>query len=282
MDTLSVSTVPVDADRFEVRYKYAQLGAREPGVAGRVLVSLAQRPDWTQDRAILAELAALHHLLCVREVQGANRLGNRLCVEVSAGAIKKAVAKNSLKREDAGTTAKVHVARFCQFLATKYFQAQVEVVPPLKWKEQAAKRVVDEEITVDDVPDAGVDSVLGRLVVRRHALNRFIERCLAAAEIAQGKTLMEIPDERWTRAWRALETIVPQASRAAMPPHEAARVRSKYGTGATILHHVGSQCVFVVNQGPKRNELVTVIKGDEYCKLIELPKVAGQKLVYAK
>lgn len=282
MDTLSVSTVAAGAD-FKVRYKFVPAGASMALIAGTVTVALAARPGWMEDRSILAELAALHHLITIKEVQGMNRLGNGLLVEVSAGAIKKAVAKGSLKKEDAGTTAKAHVAHFSTFLATKYFEATIEVVPAGKWMECEAKRIVDDVITVEEYPDVRIESVLGGVVVRRHALNRFVERFMAASEIAAGRTLADIPDQRWTRAWKSLATILPQATRITIPPKEAQRIVSKYGMGVHVLHHWGSQNVFVIKEyGNARSlDLVTVLRGDEYCKLIELPKVMGQRLVYS-
>lgn len=280
MDTLSVSTV-ADGDSFKVRYKYVPQGCRLASVAGVVTVSLASRPDWIRDRVILAELAALHHLVYVREIHGTYRLGNGLCIEVSAGAIKKAVAKGALKKEDAGTTTKAHVAHFSTFLATKYFEATVEVVPPGKWQEIEAKRLSDETLCVEEYPAVHIGSVLGNVVVRRHALNRFVERFMAAAEIASGRSLVDIPDYRWTRAWRSLESIVPQSVKVTIPPKEAQRVMYKYGKDVYALHHMGSQNVFVVKDAGRGHELVTVLRGNEYCKLIELPTAAGQRLIYS-
>jgi hypothetical protein len=280
MDTLSVSTI-ADGDTFKVRYKYVPHGSGAASMAGSVTVCLAIRPDWTRDRGILAELAALHHLMYVREIHGVHRLGNSLCVEVSAGAIKKAVAKGALKKEDAGTTTKAHVAHFSMFLATKYFEATVEVVPSGKWVEPESKRTLDETICVDEYPVVHVGSVLGDVVVRRHALNRFVERFMAAAEMAAGRSLVDIPDYRWTRAWRSLESILPQSVRVTIPPKEAQRVMWKYGKDVHALHHIGSQNVFVVKDSGRGRELVTVLRGDEYCKLIELPRAAGQRLIYS-
>jgi hypothetical protein len=216
----------------------------------------------------------------VREIHGTHRLGNGLCVEVSAGAIKKAVAKGALKKEDAGTTAKTHVAHFSMFLATKYFEATVEVVPPGKWVEPESKRMIDETVCVDEYPVVHIGSVLGDVVVRRHALNRFVERFMVAAEIAAGRSLVEIPDFRWTRAWRSLESILPQSVKVTIPPKEAQRIMRKYGNDVQALHHIGSQNVFVIKNVGRGYELITVLRGDEYCKLIELPKAAGQRLIY--
>lgn len=279
MDTLSVCTIEV-GDAFEVRYKMVTQGAKVATVSGVLTVSLNNR--FSLDRPILAELGALHHLLYVREIHGQRRLGNGLRIEVSAGAIKKAVAKGSLKREDSGKTDKEHVARFSAFLATKYFEASVEVVQPNKWADMPSNRLVNQSIAIDDYPDAKLSSVLGEVVVRRHALNRFVERFTAASEIAAGASIMEIPDARWTRAWKSLDTILPQAETVMIPPKEAKRIAERYGQGVIALQHRSSQSVFVLKQNSFGLSLVTVLCGDEYCKLTELPTQAGQKLVYSR
>jgi hypothetical protein len=281
MDTLSVSTLRTDDGGFNVRYRFVQEGGKLASVAGVVSVVLADRPDWQEDRAILAELAALHFLLEVRQVHGANRLGNGLRLDVSSGAIRKAVAKGALKKNDAGTTSRVHVAHFCQFLATKFFEATVEVVPPGKWSEMESRRESNEAITVETWPDASIVSALGKVVVRRHALNRFVERCMVPEEIAAGASLVDIPDYRWTRAWRALEKIVPQADAVQVPPKEAQRITRKYGADVHVLSHSSSQSVLILKKEPSGDySLVTVLRGNDDCKLIELPRVAGQRLIY--
>lgn len=279
MDTLSVSTIEVNGS-FEVRYKMVTQGAKVATVSGVLTVSLNTR--FPMDRPILAELGALHHLLYIKEIHGQRRLGNGLRIEVSAGAIKKAVAKGSLKREDSGKTDKEHVARFCAFLATKYFEATVEVVQAAKWADMSSNRQVNESIAVDDYPDAKLSCVLGEVVVRRHALNRFVERFTAATEIAAGTSIVEIPDGRWTRAWKSLDTILPQAETVSIPPKEAKRIAERYGPGVIALQHRASQSVFILKQNSHGLSLVTVLCGDEYCKLTELPTQAGQKLVYSR
>lgn len=279
MGTLSVSAIE-SGEVFLVRYKMIEQGAKMATISGKLTVSLGKR--FIQDRSILAELGALHHLLYVREVQGQRRLGNGLRIEVSAGAIKKALAKKSLKQVDSGKTEKEHVAQFCSFLATKYFEASIEVVHPGKWVDVPSKRQMDESITIDDYPDARISSILGDVVVRRHALNRFVERFTAASEIAAGVHLVDVPDSRWTRAWKSLETILPQAERANVPPKETKRIADKYGQGVHVLHHPSSQTVFVVREGAYGMGLVTVLCGDEYCRLTELPTHAGQKLIYMR
>lgn len=279
MGTLSVSTQEV-GEVFQVRYKMVEQGAKVATVCGVLSINLNNR--FNLDRPILAELGALHHLLYVKEVHGQHRLGNGLRIEVSAGAIKKALAKGALKREDSGKTDKEHVARFCAFLATKYFESTVEVVPAAKWVEMPSNRQVDEAITIEDYPDAKITSALGDVVVRRHALNRFVQRFTAASEIAAGASMVELPDARWTRAWRSLEAILPQAERVTIPPQEWRRIVERYGQGMIALHHRSSQSVFVLKQNAHGLSLVTVLCGDEYCKLTELPTLAGQKLIYSR
>jgi hypothetical protein len=278
MDTLSVSTTEHDDGSFAVRWKWRQAGGRLPSRGGVVRASL--HASFAEDRTILVELGVLHHLLCVEQVHGENRLGNGLLIEVSFGAIRKALLKGALKTTDRGDTDKTHVALFGKFIATKFFEAGIEVVPPVKWKAEEPKVSRDYEIRVETIPSVTLPSVLGDVVVSRHALNQFVRRYVAKDIAPEKGPLTAVPDKKWTTAWRNLESLVPNAAHAAIPDEQEARIRRKYGPGAAVLHHFDAHHVFVLKMNPHGLEIVTTMH-DEYCPFIpKRPRQMGQRLVY--
>lgn len=279
MDTLSVMTNPVADDAFVTRWKWRRDNASIPSLGGAVTVKLSSRH--AADKIILAELGAIHHLLCVAEVQGANRLGNGLSIEVSCGAIKKAVAKGALKKDDAGRTDKLHVAQFSQFLATKYFEASISVVAPSRQEFDEPRIIQNYESELDIPPMAFIPSEAGNIVVSRHALNRFVERFAAADQIKAGMALSEVPDHKWTRAWRILETIIPQSKRIDIPGTEWLRIVRKYGEDTLAIHHPDSMNVFIVKREWFGLVMVTALRDSEYNRIVpKLPKYAGGRLIH--
>jgi hypothetical protein len=208
-------------------------------------------------------------------------LGNNLKIEVSSGAIKKACAKNALKTTDSGKTDKSTVAHFSLFLATRFLEAKIEVVPAGKWKEIEAREHADFSIQVGTAPVVTISTALGEAIVRRHALNRFVERYTAREEIRSGMQLQDLPDHHWTKAWKTLRKSLPQALVVTPPPQEAERLRRTYGPNSRFLQHHGTQAVFIFNIAPHGLDFVTVLSDGEYCKITELPRQVGQRLVYA-
>jgi hypothetical protein len=279
MDVISVSTVPNDDGTFAVRYKLCRSGGKAVQRAGMVTVALHSR--YSEDRPILAELGALHHLLADDPVLESSRCGNQLAVEVSFGAIRKAVTKGSLKSTDAGRTDKSNVAHFAHFLATRFFEATVSVVPPGKWEPpEEAKIIKDAFIEVSAPSVASLGSCIGQIIPSRHAMNRMVERFVAADQIKAGKSLEDLDDTCWTRAWKIIAKHLPQTSRVKIPHEEHKRILRKYGPNSTILHHQDAQIVYVVVKEPYGLVLATVLKDSDYCRLVpKPPKFVGGRLV---
>lgn len=107
MNQIAVSTRERDDGQFDVAYRIHEA---HPLANGVVRVSLASHIH--QDRAIIAELAALRYLLCEANVCGPQRTGHGLQVEVSFGAIKRAVLQGAIKTTDAGKTDKAHIVPY--------------------------------------------------------------------------------------------------------------------------------------------------------------------------
>lgn len=282
MDDLSLNTTPNPDGTFTTRWKWRQQHARQPGKGGVVRVSLPNN-GWAQDKPILAELAALHPLLEVEQVHGQGRLGNNIRIQTTFGAIRKALLKGALKENGRGDTDKTHVALFSKFLATKYFEAEIEVLRPDKWRDEEPKLRLDFDLVVTGVPTVTVDSIVGPLVVSRHALNRVVGRCICRAELrAQGKTendLKHLPDRRWTSAWEHLERVLPNTVRGCVVESEHRRVLRKYGKNPVYLWHQDSGLVYVIVRESYGLELVTAID-DEYWVARNIPTQSGQHLKY--
>lgn len=280
MDTLSVATQhDTSTGAYTVSFQWKQQGAKQPSMGGVVNVALHER--YSEDRAVLAELSALHHLLCVEQIHGVNRLGNGLSLEVTSGAIRRALAKKSLKQDGEGLTEKQHVAVFAQFLATKLFEAKVEVRKAAKWSLEEPRQVHYWSIAPDRPPSVAIASRLGDVILSRHALNRFVERITSTEDISNGKSLADIPDYRWTRAWRSLETILPVADVVDIPDDEKRRISKKHGQGIKALYHEDSQSVFITKAEPYGTVIVTTLKNSRYCRLVRnLPRYINGREVY--
>jgi len=262
MDELSLNTTYNPDGTFTTHWKWRQELARQPGKGGVVRVSL-QNSNWTQDRPILAELAAIHLLLDVEQVHGRRRLGNHIRIQTTFGAIRKALLKGALKENGCGETSKTHVALFSKFLVTKYFETEIGVLRHDKWCDEEPKLRLDFDLVVTKVPTVTVNSIVGPLVVSRHALNRVVGRCICRAELqAQGKSendLKHLPNHKWSSAWKHLERVLPNTIQGRVTESEHSRALRKYGKSPIYLWHRDSGLVYVIVSESYGLELVTAI-----------------------
>jgi hypothetical protein len=287
MDTLSVNTIEGSRNSFTAKWEWYQHGAKQP-LAGEVLVRLDE--SYLDDRRIIAELGSIHHLLEERHIHGSNRLGDGIKIEVSAGAIRKAVLKGSLKKSDKGDTEKKHVATVATFLATKYFEAEVKVWK--NWKDKEPKSFEFSEITVpENFPWAGIRChLLGEdVMITRHAMRRYIGRLNLdnpdKPEIPDENDLSHVPDKWWGTAWRWFNKIFQADStlrRVNLLPKWHARYVRKYGHGSIYLWHQDSQGVIIVQRDRDSGHFVakTVIH-EKYANIKKDPVQCGQRLVHA-
>ncbi|MGC8855151.1 MAG: hypothetical protein ACP5OY_09630, partial [Halothiobacillaceae bacterium] len=159
----------------------------------------------------------------------------------------------------------------------------IEVLRPDRWGDEEPKLRLDVDLVVTGVPTVTVDSIVGPLVVSRHALNRVVERCICRSELrAQGKTendLKHLPDRRWTSAWKFLESVLPNTVRGYVTESEHRRVLRKYGKNPIYLWHQDSNLVYVIVREPYGLELVTAIDA-KYWVAKNIPIQRGQHLNY--
>lgn len=283
MDTLSVTTAEGAEGAFVTRWKWRQNGAKQP-LAGEIIVRLDE--SYKEDRIIIAELGALHYLLEERQIHGQNRLGDRIKIEVSFGAIRKALLKGSLKKSDHGDTEKKHVAGCATFLATKYFEADVSVLR--KWKDEEPKSFESAEITIgESFPRATVYCALidAPVVMTRHAMRRQIarmdQRNPAKPTPVTENDLSNIPDKWWGTAWRWFVKVFKEGSnlrRVRLLPQWHRKYVAKYGPSSQYLWHPDSQAVIVVAMDHGSWYVATVLH-DEYAAIERDPVLVGQKTV---
>lgn len=283
MDTLTVATTEGDDGSFVTRWKYRQHGEKQPD-AGVIITRLDE--SYNLDRPIIAELGAIQHLLDVRKIHGPGRLGAGLRIEVSFGAIRKALLKGALKRGDYGDTEKKHVAGCASFLATKYFEAVIEVCH--RWREEEHKPLGSEEIHVpQSFPGSRVYChLLGEdVIITRHAMRRQIVRIdtknPAKPKPLSDNDLSNIPDKWWGTAWRWFEKIFREGSTlryARLQPKWHAYYTKKYGPGSLYLWHPDSRGIVIVKRDRGAYVSTTVLH-DKYSVIEREPVQVGQRLV---
>ncbi|MDX2503915.1 MAG: hypothetical protein QNL62_05505 [Gammaproteobacteria bacterium] len=135
------------------------------------------------DGAIISELAALHHLLMVREVAGNNRSGNGINLQCQHGAIKKLCR---------GRSGKKSLIQYAQFLRSRFVDANISVV------KHALNEDVPPSNTESIILDGPLEDILhtdqlGCINIRHHVIERYMERTGAKSK---------------TNAWRNIKRIL--------------------------------------------------------------------------
>jgi hypothetical protein len=193
-------------------------------IQGRIRVVV---PPALHDRDVIAELAALHHLLVVRAIFGDDRAGNSLILNVSAGAIKKLVAQRSAKQ---------HLVSFANFLAVRFADADIEVKTKLTWLRPRAENNVEEIVVTEGALDDELElRPLGRVTHTRHALEQFAIRS-------------NRPDA-YSDAWRSIRIVLSNRLEERIASEETQLARlERHGIEGRVFHHPGSRWSFVVTE----------------------------------
>ncbi|CAN7645345.1 hypothetical protein LJR129_005013 [Acidovorax sp. LjRoot129] len=283
MSVLAVLTKEQEDGSFLTKWSWKQQATARPLVGTiRVTVDSAHR----EDRDALAELQALYHLLEVRNVQGSNRMGNGITVEVTAGSIRKALLKGSLKVSGTGKTVKPHVAQCATFLATKYFEASFEVG---RWRDEEP-RAVEDEVSVHLGPQfpkihLRCDFLGDEVFVSRHAMNRYVGRISEGLDRYAENDLSKLPDSRWTAAWVWFTNVLQHKDlrTADLLPEKQQQFLSKYGSKCSYLLFQDAGAVLVLRKAPIGYDTLTVLRVSPYTPiLVEQRYVVGQKIVSAR
>jgi hypothetical protein len=138
------------------------------------------------DSNIVAELAALQHLLEVKKVIGSHPAGNKHThLIVSAGAIRK------LQRRQSG---KKHLAPYANFLTTRFAGCRLSVAKDSRWCESLRPDSVDELLVNGPHREMIKVPGIGDVAVTQHVLEQFTHRFLTEAD----------PDKLAQVAWKML------------------------------------------------------------------------------
>ena len=207
---------------------------------GELKVDLGEQYDklTEQQKAIAAELYAIHHLLSVKEVMGSNRSGNGLQIRVSKGAIKKLQKQRSTQHSLYSLT---------RFLLTRYQDAQISVEKQDDWLSHSFEEYSVDNATVRDIDEVINVPKIGPVVVTRHALERFVER------LSDG-----VPKHPWKSLCSKL--LCSGLTKTQLPENVAIQKAKKYAQEAEVWQHVGSNMYFVMIPGGSIKTLVTVFE----------------------
>lgn len=122
------------------------------------------------DKQIAAELAALQHLLEVKQVLGRNVVGSSgIQLTVSFGAIRK------LQRRQSG---KVHLAPYASFLTTRFAGCDLRVDKDTSWFKDFEPKSVEHLVVGKPRGETIQLAGLGRVAVTSHVLERLTTRLL--------------------------------------------------------------------------------------------------------
>ena len=157
--------------------------------AGGVIRAIV--PDRIEDKQVVAELRAIQYLLEERCAVGKHIAGKAsLHLIVSMGAIKKL----KLRRSD-----KAHLARYAEFLCTRFAGCQIEVDKDDRvFREDAHEQA--ELVVTAPIPESIEMRGIGQVSVTRHVLERLAER---------------LPPERAkdpARVWKLLQRVASDPS----------------------------------------------------------------------
>lgn len=137
------------------------------------IIRVRVRPEM-EDRLIVAELAAMRHLLVDKSVVGHSVIGNTdMRLIVSAGAIKKLQHMKSNKS---------HLAPYANFLTTRFAGSPISVDKDTRWFDDFQPEQVDDLLVAAPCRETIAIHGLGKVAVTQHVLERFAERLLPQSE----------------------------------------------------------------------------------------------------
>lgn len=290
IDTLQIVTTANEDGSFCSWWQWSRDNSIGALKGGKITTRLDVKEQ--SDREILAELAAVHYLLETRKINAHNSNKN-LLIKVSFGAIKNALAKSGIKKitqlkngdgvvANKGKTDKSWVANWADFLATKYFETQIEVQKALTFSmpensEEYVPNVLGQPIVPIQASIIGAD-----VIITRHAMHRCIGRLLSPRSLHEEDDLSDEPDARWTKCWKWFEKAFSAGSnlkRADLVDREWNRIVRTFECEPVMLSWE-DRAVLVIVLDRGQYKLVTVLRNDEYHVLLKKPPVQfGNKLV---
>lgn len=284
MDTLFARAIEGEDGVFLVDWQWLPHNAIHPTAGSiRFAVDAVHKIE----RAALAELRALYQLLERMQVHGtSSRLGNGIKLCVSHRSIRDALSKRALKQTKVGKTDKAAIATAASFLATKYFEAAIEVKRCPEVEPKKVLPCVDLDPQGPEFDRIVIDCpALGEPVsVSRHAIHRYVARIDQGRGKLDEDDLSDVADARWSAAWRWFVRILPSPNlvRAELLPKVKEKYERTFGKDCHYLHFPDAGVLLPVQRDSKGLIVTTVIRLSPYAPLIEMPGyVVGQTIVKA-
>jgi len=141
------------------------------------------------DPMVAAELAAIHHLLLVRQIAGQNRGADNLIINCHHGAIKK------LHR---GRSSKKDLIQYAQFLRTRFASSVVKVKKSSQINTSTLSPGKEDIITLTGPLEYRIlNTSLGEVCLSYHVLDRYMTRsgCISIENARKKVHSMMISDE---------------------------------------------------------------------------------------
>ncbi|MEI7843874.1 MAG: hypothetical protein WCI39_12695 [Gallionellaceae bacterium] len=147
-----------------------------------------------EDREIVAELAAIQHLIEDKGVLGQGIVGSATTqLIVSRGAIPKLHRRQSNK---------AHLAPYANFLTTRFAGCKISVEKDTQWLEGNVSNSAESLLVSGPHRETIYVAGLGNVMVTQHVLDRFIDRALKDVSADKAKPT----------AWKKLTEIVSDPS----------------------------------------------------------------------
>ncbi|KLR59002.1 hypothetical protein [Diaphorobacter sp. J5-51] len=283
MDTLAFKTTLNNDHEAEVTWRWYQGKTKNP-LGGSIVVT--DLSELSGDLRAVAELRAINYLLQERQVHGVGRLGSGVAIQVSDGAIRKALLKGALKAKGSGKTAKHRVAQAAEFMGTKFFCASVSVEQ--RWRDVEYKAFENCTISMRAGEPRAVlpCALLGEHVaITRHGLFRQVGRIDQHLSQWQEDDLTNVPDARFEAGWQWFKRVLSSKNTLELLTRNALtdRQAQKYGRNSRYLLFPDSQvpAVLVVSKDESGWALVTVLREKQVNFLDRPAYMVGQRLVNA-
>ncbi len=222
MCTIRVFACKPDTDTVRVLWRIGNKPVKAIAVTLRKPVS---------DGRTAAELAALHHLLLEQEVAGENRGSANLHIHCSRPATKKLLR---------GKSSKTDLIAYARGLRSRFPDLSVRVLP----RHDLADAASEQTLTLDGPLEYTQDTAIAPVAIRRHAIERFMQRAhCASIEQARKAVVNMLTSNRLRKA-----ELTPARRRGGIIRHKK----------PAELWVCDNWCFCVVNEQANTRSLVTI------------------------
>jgi hypothetical protein len=196
------------------------------GVQKQGVLTVCVNAALPADHIVVAELAAMKHLLEEKSIFGKERGGKNLFLSISSGSAIRKLAKMQ--------STKMHLVPYARFLITRFAGAEIKVEREEDWIKPRAMNNVDR-IEVNGAENSFIDlHGLGRVTITRHALERLNQRMNYIGEAEVLKQIRKIAGGQLT------EVELSEAFRQ--------KAEQKHGKAGRIFENKMMKCQLVIKE----------------------------------